>query len=145
MNQKIIQKRFVQFSNILPRWGPSCPECSSFCTLSSSVQEKGCFGMGFGGVLCTYISLKRVCDGRAKNRGWGWYSGQNETPSGQNERAYGQFVRKVGKSALELGEKNLIMPSTNLKLVKRIHVRKNLRTNFLFRLLKSKLSSVSIF
>ena len=48
------------------------------------------------GVLCTYISPKKVCDSGVKNRGWGWKSGQKETLSGH-------FVRKVSKSALELG------------------------------------------
>ena len=33
--------------------------------------EKGCFGVGWGGVICTYISQKGVCDGGVKNRGWG--------------------------------------------------------------------------
>ena len=72
--------------------GPGCPGGSSVCPLSSSGQENVCFGVGLG-----------LCDGRVKNRGWGWYSGQNETPSGQNEIPSGQFIRKVGKSALELG------------------------------------------
>ena len=36
---------------------------------------------GLGSVLCTYISPKGVRDGRVKNRDWGWYSGQNKTPS----------------------------------------------------------------
>ena len=74
-----------------------------------AVFEKGCFGVGWGGVLCTYISPKGVCDGGVKNRGWGWKSGQKETPSGQKETPSGQFVRKVGKSALELGKKISIM------------------------------------
>ena len=64
------------------------------------------FWGGVGGVLGTYTSPIEVCDGGVKNRGWGWYSGQNETPYGQNDTPSGQFVRKVGKSALELGEKN---------------------------------------
>ena len=77
-----------------------------------AVFEKGCFGVGWGGVLCTYISPKGVCDGGVKNRGWGWKSGQKETPSGQKVTPSGQFVRKVGKSALELGKKKSIIGST---------------------------------
>ena len=50
-----------------------------------------------GGVLCTYISPKVVCDSGVKNRGWGWKSEQKETPSGQKETPSGQFVRKVAK------------------------------------------------
>ena len=43
------------FSNILPRWGPFCPDSSSFCPLSKSGQEKGCFWVGLGVFLvCTY-------------------------------------------------------------------------------------------
>ena len=57
-------------------------------------------------ILCTYISPKGVCDGRVKNRGWGWNSGQKETLSGQ-------FARKVGRKVLELGKgKSIIQPST---------------------------------
>ena len=46
---------FLPTLNILPSWGPVCPDSSSFCTLSSSGQEKGCFGVGLGplGVFCT--------------------------------------------------------------------------------------------
>ena len=46
-NSPLLEK-FCPLSNILPSWGPFCPECSSFCPLSSSGQEKGCFGVGFG-------------------------------------------------------------------------------------------------
>ena len=28
--------------------GPFCPDSSSFCPLSESDQEKGCFGVGLG-------------------------------------------------------------------------------------------------
>ena len=42
------QKSFVHCSNILPSWGSGCPDCSSYCPLSSSGQEKGCFGVGLG-------------------------------------------------------------------------------------------------
>ena len=35
-----------------------------------AVFEKGCFGVGWGGgILCTYISPKGVCDGGVKNGG----------------------------------------------------------------------------
>ena len=45
-----------------------------------------------------YVQIpERVCDGRVKKRGWGWKSGQKETPSGQKETPSGQFVRNVGK------------------------------------------------
>ena len=41
--------------SILPRWGPFCPDSSSFCPLSKSGQEKGCFGVGLGVFLvCAY-------------------------------------------------------------------------------------------
>ena len=45
-----------------------------------------------GGVLCTYISPKGVCDGGVKNGGWGRESGQKVTPSGQKETPSGQKV-----------------------------------------------------
>ena len=35
---------FAHFSNILPSWGPFCPDGRSLCPLSSSGQEKRCFG-----------------------------------------------------------------------------------------------------
>ena len=71
--------------------------------------EKGCFGVGWGGVFMYVHITKGVCDGGVKNRGWEWKFGQKETPSGQNETPSGQFVRKVGKSALEMGQKKSIM------------------------------------
>ena len=72
------------------------------------LQNKGVLEWGGGG-LCTYISPKGVCEGKVKNRGWGWNSGQKETPSSQKETPSGRFIRKVGKSALELGKKKSIM------------------------------------
>ena len=54
-----------------------------------AVFEMWYFGVGWGGVLCTYISPKGVCDGGVKNRGQGWKSEQNETPSGQKETPSG--------------------------------------------------------
>ena len=51
-------EKFCPLLNILHSWGPNCPDCSSFCPLSSSGQEKGCFGVGLGVFcVCTY-SLK---------------------------------------------------------------------------------------
>ena len=51
----LLLKSFVHFSNSLPSLGPGCPDGSSFCRISSSGQEKGCFGMGFGVFcVCTY-------------------------------------------------------------------------------------------
>ena len=58
--------------------------------LGGEVREKGCFGDGVGGVLCTYIAPNGECDGRVKSRGWGCESGQKETPSGQTESPSGQ-------------------------------------------------------
>ena len=57
-----------------------------------------------------------VCDSGVKNRGWGWKSGQKETPSGQKETPSGLFMRRVGKSALDLGTKNSIIFMSNLSL-----------------------------
>ena len=54
-------ERFCHFSKFWPSWGPFCQDSSSFCPLSTSGKEKGCFGAGFWGVLCTYISPKGVC------------------------------------------------------------------------------------
>ena len=70
---------------VLPTVQTFCPDgvqiaqtVIHFEPLSSSGQEKGCFGVGSGGVLCMYISPKRGCDGSVKNRGCRWYSGKNE-------------------------------------------------------------------
>ena len=46
------------------------------------------FGVGLECFVCVHVS-KGVCDGGVKNRGRGWYSGQNETPSGHNETHLG--------------------------------------------------------
>ena len=53
-------KSFVLFLNILPSWGPGCPDCSSFHPVSSSGQEKGCFGLGLG-VFCVLTYLRNGC------------------------------------------------------------------------------------
>ena len=81
------------------------------------VFEKGCFGVEWGGVVCTYMSPKGVCDGGVKNGGWGWKSGQKETPSGQKETPSGQFVCKMGKSALELGKIKYPSSGSELKSI----------------------------
>ena len=79
-----------------------------------------------GGVLCTYISPKGVCDGGVKNGGWGRESGQKVTPSGQKETPSGQKVRKVGKSALELGKKkSIIIDRLTVRQVALEHQRQN--------------------
>ena len=40
-----------------------------------------------------YVHIpERVCDGRVKNRDWGWDSGQKETQSVQKESASEQGV-----------------------------------------------------
>ena len=86
------QKCFVHLSNIFPSCGPGYPDCSLFCPLSRSGQEKGWIWGVAWGVLCMYISPKEVCDGWVKYRGWGWNSGQNEIPPGPNESHYKTFV-----------------------------------------------------
>ena len=67
-----------------------------FAHFQSQARQRGVFGW-VEGVLCMYISLKGICKGRVKNRGWGWYSGQNETPSGQNETHLCKCSRIGGK------------------------------------------------
>ena len=69
----------------------------------NQVQLQPLGGEGGGGLkrgvyVGTYPQ-KGLCDCRVKNRGWGWNSGQKETPSRQKETPSGQFVQKVGKSA----------------------------------------------
>ena len=100
----VFLESFAHFSNILPSWGPFCPGSSSFCPLSTSGQEKGCFGVGLG-VFC-------VCTYPQK----GFVTGESRTgvarlvvvvwakwdPNWAKWDPSGQFVRKVGKSALEI-------------------------------------------
>ena len=88
------QKSFAHFSNILPSWGPKCPDGSSFCPLSG--QEQGCFRVGLW--LFVYVHIpKRVVCLLSKEQGLGWYSEQNETPSGQNETHLGHLYEKWAK------------------------------------------------
>ena len=95
----ISRKKNSHFSNILPSWGPNCPDYSSFCPLSSSGQKKGSFGVGLGVFcVCTYLQKGLgVCDGWVKIRGWWWYSGQNKTPYGQNESHLDNLYKKWEK------------------------------------------------
>ena len=86
------QKSLVCFLNILPNWGPGCPDSSSFRPLLSSGQEKGCFGVGLG-VFFVHTNPRK-----GWNRGWEWYSGQNETPFEQNETHLGNLYEKWAKA-----------------------------------------------
>ena len=50
------------------------------------------FWGGLRDTLCRCVlTLKGEYDSKVKNSGWGWFSGQNETPSGQNETYLGNF------------------------------------------------------
>ena len=40
-----LPEKFCLLFKTFPSWGPGCPDGSSFCPLSSSDQEKGCFGV----------------------------------------------------------------------------------------------------
>ena len=42
---------------------------------------------------------------------WGWYSGQNETPSGEYEKHLGNLYKKWAKVASEMGKTNSILLS----------------------------------
>ena len=54
---------------------------------------------GLWGVLHTYIL--------SKEQGWGWYSGQNETPFGQNEVHLGKSGQKCSRIGGEGGLNHL--------------------------------------
>ena len=89
--------------NILPIFQIVCPigvqtaqTVVHFAHLQVQAKKRGVLGWAWG-VLCTYISPKGVCDGCVKNRGWGWYSGQNETPYGQTETHLGNLYEKWAK------------------------------------------------
>ena len=47
---------------VLSTFQTFCPEGTSLHPLSSSGQEKGVFLVGVGGVLCTHMSKKGMCD-----------------------------------------------------------------------------------
>ena len=61
---KIMNKNFLlnsrKVSNILPTWGPNCPDGSSFCPLSSSGQERGVLGWVLGCFVYIHISKCNV-------------------------------------------------------------------------------------
>ena len=66
-----------------------------------AVFEKGCFGVGWGGrveggILCTYISLKGVCDGRVKNGGWGAWIWAKRDPIWAKSVKSGQKRSRIG-------------------------------------------------
>ena len=95
-------RSLAHFSNFLPSVGPNCPDYSSFCPLSSSGQEKGCFGVGLVVFcICTYPQKGFVAQAAESRTGvghsWWWYSGQSETPSGQNETHLGNLYEKWAK------------------------------------------------
>ena len=97
-------EKFCQLIKYLPKWGPACPDCTSFCPLSSSGQEKGYFG-GFWGCF-VYIHILEKCVWMlSKKQGWGWISGQNETPIWAKLDPIWPICTKRDKSALEWGKK----------------------------------------
>ena len=91
---------FAHFSNSFATFQTFCPDGVHFAQTAvqfahfQNQARKGVFWSEVGGVLCTYISPTRVCDGWVKNRGCWWYSVQNETPSGQNETHLGNLYEK---------------------------------------------------
>ena len=73
------------------------PSCSSFCPLSSSGQEKGCFGMGFGVFcVCTYPPK-----GLSKEQGLGVVLWAKWDPIWANWDPSGQF--ESGKKCSRIG------------------------------------------
>ena len=91
---------FAHFSNSFATFQTFCPDGVHFAQTAvqfahfQNQARKGVFWSEVGGVLCTYISPTRICDGWVKNRGCWWYSVQNETPSGQNETHLGNLYEK---------------------------------------------------
>ena len=91
---------------VLPTFQTYCPVWvsfgSSFCPHSSSGQEKGWFGVGFGSFCgCTYPErgLWRL------SKGEGLVVVSKWVPIWAEWDPSGQCVRKVGKSAPEFGKK----------------------------------------
>ena len=104
---------FAHFSNILPSWGPNCPDGTSFCPLSSSGKVKGCFGRGCG--CFVYVHIPERCVWQlSKEQGLGVVFWTRWDPIWAKWDPFGQFVRKVGKRALGLGERNSIFSSIGI-------------------------------
>ena len=78
-------------------------DCSSFCPLSSSGQEMGCFGWSWGCFKYLHIP-KRGVQWLSKEQGLVVVFWTKRDPIWAKWDPFGQFVRKVGKSALEFGK-----------------------------------------
>ena len=99
-------KMFCPLFNYFAQLGSRLPRQEFILPFFKFRAWKGVFWGGVGGVLCMYISQKWVCDSWVKNRGWGWYSGQNETPSGQNKTHLGILYEKWQKYS-RIGKKKI--------------------------------------
>ena len=98
---------------VLPNFQTLCPvgvqiAQTIVCIAYFQVQARK-RGVLVWGLRCfVYVLIsKRAVWLLSKNRGWGWYSRQNEIQSGQNETYLGNLCKQWGKV---LGKKNSIMP-----------------------------------
>ena len=90
------QKSFAHFSNVWPNRGPGLRAAQTvvhFAHFQVQAWKRGVLGWS-GVCFCTSISQKGACDGGVKNKGWGWYSRQNETTTGQIETYLGKLHEK---------------------------------------------------
>ena len=135
-----------------------CPLLEMFCPLFKHIAQfrsgKGVFQVrkrgvlcGVGGVMCTYISQKGVCNGWVRTGVVGGVLAKSD-PIWVKRDPSGQFVRKVGKSALELGKKNSIMRVLHIldKLGRCVHGRSfyGLANKVLLRLVDGKKSGIVV-
>ena len=102
-------RSLAHFSNFLPSVGPNCPDYSSFCPLSSSGQEKGCFGVGLVVFcICTYPQKGFVAQAAESRTGvghsWWWYSGQVRPHLGKMRLIWAIYM-KSGRKCSRNGEK----------------------------------------
>ena len=104
-------EQFCYFSSILPSCGPFCPDGISFCPLSSSGQENGCFGVRLG-VFCVRTYPERGLWRLSKEQGLVVVFWAKWDPIWAKWDPSGQSVQKVGKSALELRGRNPIIVIT---------------------------------
>ena len=92
------------------------PDGISFCPLSSSGQEKGCFWAGLTFFFLHVHIPKKGVWLVSKKQGMEVVFWAKWTPSGQNETHLGNLYES-GQSALELGEKNF---NHNKRVQKRV-------------------------
>ena len=94
----LLEKNLPTFQTFCPVGVQIAQTVVHFAHFQVQARKKVVLGWAGGCFVHLHIPAQEgVCDGWVKNRGWWWYSGQNETLSWQNETHLGNLSVKWAK------------------------------------------------